>query len=1016
MRYFLRTIFICLFVNQVSIAGTTGARAQTPIKELNASAARIAKLVRAGDYNAAISIAQRARKLAENTFGSFHPEVGIALNNLAFLYVEQGRYEDAEPLYRQSLAIVENAFGRSHPVVATALNNLASLFQRQGKNRKAEKLYLRSLSIVENEHGASHPDVGGTLNNLGSLYKAQGRSAKAELYLKRSLAALEAVHGLDHSSIGAVLNNLAGLYTTQGRYDEAEPLLVRSKNIKERQLGRENPVIAASLNSLANLYYLQRRYKDAEQFHRRALSIIQAALGPNSLYVATTLNNMASVAGAQGKFGNAERLYLRALEIRERHLGRGHPDVASLFNNLAELYYSNGRFADAKSYYERSLHILSKVLGPNHPMAGTVLNNLAYLAFSQSNWADAVYYWRRSIGNLVRRDTYYIGNTLTGQSRREVMRSRHKFKGLVKAVHRLVLQSNSNGTALMNEAFHAAQWSEISQAAESLSQMSARGSGGERKLSTLVRERQDLVAQWQKRDKFRTDAWFRVAEKRNAIVEAKNLAAISSIEARITAIDQELSKDYPSYTALRRPDPISIKDAQELVGANEALVLFIDTPRQDPTPEETYLWIVTKTNVKWVRSSLGTRALTREIAALRCGLDAAAWHKEKKGKCTDLLGLTLNKIPKGNNQLPFDHQRAHKLYKALFGKVEHLITNKQLLIVPSGPLTLLPFQVLVTKSPKTNNHKSVAWLARDHAISVLPSASSLKALRRASKKTSATRPIIGFGNPLLSGHQSHPKYGRYYQKLAKSALEKQKCSSTRSTAQRLVLPIGLRDGATPIVVRGGIADLTQLRAQAPLPETADELCAVASELKADINDIHLGSRATESDLKRLSESGKLAQYRIIHFATHGALAGQLSGTTEPGLILTPPGEATRRNDGYLSASEITELKLDADWVILSACNTAAGDATSAEALSGLARAFFYAQTRALLVSHWAVSSNSTVKLITTAIHEFVRDGSIGRAEALRRAMLKLISKGKRYEGHPAYWAPFVVVGEGGAGR
>jgi CHAT domain-containing protein len=152
---------------------------------------------------------------------------------------------------------------------------------------------------------------------------------------------------------------------------------------------------------------------------------------------------------------------------------------------------------------------------------------------------------------------------------------------------------------------------------------------------------------------------------------------------------------------------------------------------------------------------------------------------------------------------------------------------------------------------------------------------------------------------------------------------------------------------------------------------------------------------------------------MLHFATHGVLAGQLDGTHEPGLILTPPETATEENDGYLSASEIAALKLDADWVILSACNTAAGAATSAEALSGLARAFIYAQARALLVSHWEVYSDATVKLITGTIREMARDPKVGRAEALRRSMLALIDKGEPHEAHPAYWAPFVVVGEGG---
>ena len=216
---------------------------------------------------------------------------------------------------------------------------------------------------------------------------------------------------------------------------------------------------------------------------------------------------------------------------------------------------------------------------------------------------------------------------------------------------------------------------------------------------------------------------------------------------------------------------------------------------------------------------------------------------------------------------------------------------------------------------------------------------------------------------------------------------------------------------------GGAVDVADLRTWAPLPETADEICEVAHDLGVDLaTHVYLGAAATESKIKQLSEAGTLAKNKIVHFATHGAVAGEISSATEPGLLLTPPDKASETDDGYLSASEIAGLKLDADWVILSACNTAAGDAKGAEALSGLARAFFYAGARSLLVSHWEVASEPTVKLITKAVDELKHDPKIGRAEALRRSMLAALSDGKDGEAHPSVWAPFVLVGEGGAAR
>ena len=156
----------------------------------------------------------------------------------------------------------------------------------------------------------------------------------------------------------------------------------------------------------------------------------------------------------------------------------------------------------------------------------------------------------------------------------------------------------------------------------------------------------------------------------------------------------------------------------------------------------------------------------------------------------------------------------------------------------------------------------------------------------------------------------------------------------------------------------------------------------------------------------------LGPYRTLAFATHGLMSGDFEGLVEPALVLTPPNRATENDDGLLTSSEVSQLKLNADAVLLSACNTAAPDGTpGAEGLSGLAKAFFYAGARSLLVSHWAVASDAAVALTTSAYREQEAAPDIGRAEALRRAMKTLMDQ-PGFE-HPADWAPFVVVGEGG---
>ncbi|MGO8953091.1 MAG: hypothetical protein ACLPWS_07410, partial [Rhodomicrobium sp.] len=135
---------------------------------------------------------------------------------------------------------------------------------------------------------------------------------------------------------------------------------------------------------------------------------------------------------------------------------------------------------------------------------------------------------------------------------------------------------------------------------------------------------------------------------------------------------------------------------QAQLGADEALVLFLDIDaRFTPTPEETFIWVVSKTDMRWVRSDLGTKTLAREVQALRCGLDDTAWEGEGWKKCHDLVNAEPARDKDGNiltYTLPFDLARAYALYKALFGQVEDALKGKSLLIVPSGPLTQLPFQ------------------------------------------------------------------------------------------------------------------------------------------------------------------------------------------------------------------------------------------------------------------------------------------------------------------------------------
>ena len=189
---------------------------------------------------------------------------------------QEGRYAETEKRWLAALEEAEN-FGPDDERLATSLNNLATVYLSQGKYAEAESLFQRWLTISEKALGPEHPEMARGLNNLAELYKTQGKYAQAEPLYQRSLAIWEKALGPEHPNVAASLNNLALLYNNQGQYAQAEPLYQRSLAIWEKALGPEHPNVATSLNNLAALYRAQGKYAQAEPLYQRSLAI---ALGP----------------------------------------------------------------------------------------------------------------------------------------------------------------------------------------------------------------------------------------------------------------------------------------------------------------------------------------------------------------------------------------------------------------------------------------------------------------------------------------------------------------------------------------------------------------------------------------------------------------------------------------------------------------------------------------------------------------------------------------------------------------
>jgi CHAT domain-containing protein len=335
---------------------------------------------------------------------------------------------------------------------------------------------------------------------------------------------------------------------------------------------------------------------------------------------------------------------------------------------------------------------------------------------------------------------------------------------------------------------------------------------------------------------------------------------------------------------------------------------------------------------------------------------------------------------------------------------------QSLLVVPHGPLAQLPLALLPTRPVRLGaeegaifaNYRAIPWLIRSHALTMLPSVTALATLRALPPGDPNRRPFVGFGDPYFSEEQA----------------------SRAARAAGRVEAAAVAGGSTAVALRSSPKtrefDSSQLAMLPRLPETADEIQSIALAMSADvIRDVFVGARANERTVKTLNLSG----YRVIAFATHGLVAGELDGLTQPALALSAPEVADVDGDGLLTMEEILGLRLNADWVVLSACNTASGQGAGSEAVSGLGRAFFYAGARALLVSNWPVETTSARELTTDLFRRQSARPGLSRAEALQRTMNALIDgpgftdpgTGKVVftYAHPIFWAPFTLVGDGG---
>ncbi len=505
--------------------------------------------------------------------------------------------------------------------------------------------------------------------------------------------------------------------------------------------------------------------------------------------------------------------------------------------------------------------------------------------------------------------------------------------------------TNADSATREAEVFRASQFAGSGVADQTIARVAARQAAGDSALAALIVQAQQAARE---RDRARVELAAEFAksdEDRKADIEQSLDAKVRLASATADDLAAKVDQKSPQYAKLAQTELASV---QAQLGPKEAMISFVIGD------SSSYALVVRHDSFAAVSLVIQQDSLVDQVSHLRTAFASGP-------------------------QSEFGLKNSYALYHDLFSPLESKLAGiDHLIVVPGATLSNLPLALLVSKEPAAgaeHDYKNAEWLVTRFAISEVPSPRALELLHaEASHHLPAPRAFLGLGNPDFHGANG-----------AAGA----KALADLTSACRVAGPIP--------------ADL--LRSLPPLAGTAAEVQTVGGNIGGGSATILLGAQATEANLRAQAPG----QYKVIYFATHGILPGQLHCAGEPALALSPPAgmAASTDTDGMLSASEIAQMPLNADLVVLSACNTAEStDGLGGGALEGLSDAFFAAGARAVLASHWEVKSDETETLMKGVFDPANR--ALGLAQALRQAQLKMIRSGAA---HPINWAAFTIIGD-----
>ncbi|OKO75257.1 CHAT domain-containing protein [Bradyrhizobium sp. AS23.2] len=889
-----------------------------------------------------------------------------------------------------------------------ANRTVAAILIQMGDIAQAEAYLRRSLTAIQEARTsglpgwrASYARFGQTWEgeieiSRGRLFEARGQFAEAEAAYRtaevRKRAGNKGVLESDNPPAETVLRqvvdgtilNQARMKARQGRLAEAEVDARRALLSRLKDTGKYNPVTPRFVMGLAGILVDQGRYDEAEQLGRVALEINKTVGVPDdSQSTVQMLSALAGILNLQRKNAEANEMFTKI----DKAIANWEPQRRQVIElNPARILalYNSGQLDAGIAAAEQLVKKQIGRVGENHFDAASARGTLAVGLMRARRDADAIREFKAAIPIMMAN-----ANENADDENTTVVAARsQRLQTIVESYLLLLARAEGTGSGVGEETFSLADAIRGRSVQQALAASSARAAAKDPALAEIVRKEQDLTKQ--------VNAQLGTLNNVLAIPSAqRDEKGVQQIQASIAALRgerdkarQEIKQKFPTYADLVSPKPPSVAEIRATLSDNEAMLSFYFGQNGS------FVWAVPKSGpvaFAAVKAKIGD--IETKIRKLREALEPQA--------------AMISDIP------PFDLKLGYELYELLLKPVESgWKPARNLIVVTNGALGLLPLslwptapaEVAADEDPLFIGYRNVPWLARTHAVSTVPSAAALRTLRQLPPGKSGRSDLVAFGDPYFNRDQ---------QAEAEGGGEKVQVADAGGNTTRGG-PLKRRNSPK---LEG--VDSAEIGLLPRLPDTADELKSIALALQADPSKVlFLGKSATESAVKTMNLSG----FRILAFATHGLVPGELNGLTQPALALSSPAVTGEGGDGLLTMEEILSLKLDADWVILSACNTGAGAGAGAEAASGLGRAFFYAGTRALLVTNWSVHSQSARQLVTDLFKRQADDPKLSRSEALRQAMMALVdgsgylnSEGKTEfaYAHPLFWAPYTIIGDGG---